>query len=60
MITSVTTSQNRGGKKKKKRYHVDTIPTTPAQHFFSKYLFILENKVWHFQISFFRISTVEE
>lgn len=29
-------------------------------HFFAKYLFILENKVWQFEISFSRISRVDE
>jgi hypothetical protein len=31
-----------------------------VQHFFVKYLFILENEVRQFQIEFLRISTVEE
>jgi len=27
-----------------------TMPTTDEGHFFAKYFFILENKVWQFQI----------
>jgi hypothetical protein len=36
------------------------VPTTDDQHFFVKYLFILENEVRQFQIEFSRISRVEE
>jgi len=63
-ILNFETFQNWGEKKRKKRkknpimwilYLLLKLNTS-----FAKYLFILENKVWHFQINFFRISTVEE
>jgi hypothetical protein len=44
-------------------HYLNTIPTTDNRHFVfiaAEYWFIIENKIWQFQIQFSRISTIKE